>query len=57
MSANIRDFRFELGVLRSMGMTKNEVNRVIMYEGLCNNLSSMLMGFTVGIIIAAALAA
>jgi putative ABC transport system permease protein len=55
ISANIRDSMWELGVLRSMGMTKHEVMRVTIYESLVNNLSSIILGFLIGLFIAVSL--
>lgn len=57
ISANIRDSMWELGVLRAMGMTKNEIMRITIYESLANNLSSILLGFAVGFLIAISLTA
>jgi ABC-type antimicrobial peptide transport system permease subunit len=55
ISANIRDSMWELGVLRSIGMTKNEITRLVIYESICNNLSSIILGFIIGLFIAISL--
>lgn len=46
---------WELGVLRAMGLTKDEITRVIIYEAIANNLSSIILGFLIGMIIAVSL--
>ena len=46
---------WELGVLRSMGMTKHEIMRVTIYESIANNLSSIILGFLIGLFIAVSL--
>lgn len=48
---------WELGVLRAMGMTKAEVLRVNIYEAICNNLSSIIVGFAIGLVISVSLVA
>lgn len=48
---------WELGVLRSMGMTKSEITKISIYESIANNLSSIILGFTIGLIIAISLIA
>jgi ABC-type lipoprotein release transport system permease subunit len=55
ISANIRDNMWELGVLRAMGMTKAEVVRITIYESMANSLSSITLGFLIGLIIAVTL--
>ena len=57
ISANIRDSMWELGVLRAMGMTKHEILRVMIYETMANNLSSITLGFLTGFIVSASLMA
>ena len=57
ISANIRDSMWELGVLRAMGMTKSEVMRLTIYESLSNNISSIILGFMIGLIISISLIA
>ena len=46
---------WELGVLRAMGMTKDEITRLMIYEAISNNLSSIILGFLIGVIIAVSL--
>ena len=57
ISANIRDSMWELGVLRAMGMTKDEISRLMIYESVSNNLSSIILGFVIGIVISLSLIA
>lgn len=57
ISANIRDSMWELGVLRAMGMNKNQIMRLTMYESFVNNMSSIILGFIIGLIISASLMA
>ena len=46
---------WELGVLRAMGMTKDEITRLMIYESISNNLSSIILGFIIGLVIAVSL--
>ena len=48
---------WELGVLRSMGMSKHEITKITVYESISNNLSSIILGFLIGVIIAVSLIA
>ena len=48
---------WELGVLRAMGMNKGEIMRITMYESFVNNLSSIILGFIIGLIISTSLMA
>ena len=51
-TANIRENMWEFGVLRSIGLTKREVERVYIYEAFCVTLSAVSLGCVVGIILA-----
>jgi ABC-type antimicrobial peptide transport system permease subunit len=51
IQSNIRDSMWELGVLRSMGMNKNDVLKVTVYESLANNMASVLCGFIIGLLV------
>lgn len=51
ISANIKDSMWELGVLRSMGCTRAQITRVMVYELVSNTLSAMTLGFSSGIIV------
>lgn len=51
ISANIKDSMWELGVLRSMGCTRAQITRVMVYELISNTLSAMTLGFSCGIIV------
>lgn len=42
---------WELGVLRAIGMTNKEIMKITIYESLANNLSSIILGFIIGLII------
>merc|ERR1712130_682395 len=41
----------EIGILRSMGLTKFEINKIYIYESLVIILSSSLLGFCVGYVV------
>ena len=49
LSANIKDSMWELGVLRSMGCTRGQINRVMVYELIANTLSAMTLGYISGL--------
>jgi ABC-type lipoprotein release transport system permease subunit len=51
LSANIKDSMWELGVLRSMGCTRGQITRVMIYELISNTLSAMTLGYSSGIIV------
>jgi len=51
LSANIKDSMWELGVLRSMGCTRGQITRVMIYELISNTLSAMTLGYTSGILV------
>lgn len=51
LSANIKDSMWELGVLRSMGCTRAQITRVMIYELVSNTLSAMTLGYSSGIIV------
>jgi len=53
ISANIKDSMWELGVLRSMGCTRSQITRVMVYELISNTLSAITLGFITGTIVAA----
>ena len=57
ISANIRDSMWELGVLRAIGMTNKEILKITIYESMANNLSSVLLGFLIGLAISVSLVA
>jgi len=46
---------WELGVLRAMGMSRQEIMRITIYESMANNMSSIFLGFVVGFAIAVSL--
>jgi len=52
IQSNIRDSQWELGVLRSMGMNKNSVLKLTVYEAVSNNFASILCGFVIGLLVA-----
>jgi ABC-type antimicrobial peptide transport system permease subunit len=51
ISANIRDSMWELGVLRAIGMTNKDILKLSIYESLSNNLSSVILGLLIGVLI------
>ena len=51
MFANILEQSKEIGILRSMGITKFQINKIYIYEALIIILSSSLLGFFVGYIV------
>ena len=51
LSANIKDSMWELGVLRSMGCTRSQITRVMIYELIANTLSAMTLGYISGVIV------
>jgi ABC-type antimicrobial peptide transport system permease subunit len=51
LTANIKDSMWELGVLRSMGLTRRQITRVMIYELVSNTLSAMTIGYTSGILV------
>ena len=48
MSTNIVEQTKEIGILRSLGLTKFEINKVYVYEALVLILSSTLIGMMMG---------
>lgn len=50
ISANIKDSMWELGVLRSMGCTRAQILRVMIYELVSNTLSAVTLGYIAGIV-------
>ena len=48
ISANIKDSMWELGVLRSMGCTRAQITRVMVYELVSNTLSAVTLGYISG---------
>jgi len=48
MKANIADSLWELGLLRSMGCTRSQITRVMIYELISNTFAAMFFGFAVG---------
>ena len=51
ISANIKDSMWELGVLRSMGCTRRQILRVMVYELVANTISAMALGLVEGILV------
>ncbi len=49
--SNIRENVWEFGILRAVGLSKGQVTRIYLYESFSVILSSMLIGFTIGIVI------
>ena len=51
ITANINDSMWELGVLRSMGCTRVQIRRVMVFELVANTLSAMTIGYITGILV------
>lgn len=51
LSANIKDSMWELGVLRSMGCTRGQITKVMIYELISNTLSAITLGYISGIFV------
>ena len=51
LAANIKDSMWELGVLRSIGCTRHQISRVMIYELIANTLAAMVLGLMSGIIV------
>ncbi len=49
--SNIRENVWEFGILRAMGLNKGQVTRIYIYESFSVILSSIVIGFTIGIVI------
>jgi len=50
--ANIKESSWEFGVLRAIGLNKNEITRVYIYEAVALVLGSGIIGTFIGVIIA-----
>ena len=48
LSANIKDSLWELGVLRSMGCTRAQITRVMIFEMIANTCSAITLGYLSG---------
>eukprot|EP00347_Sterkiella_histriomuscorum_P012753 403367353 len=57
ISSNIRDDEWELGVLRAIGLKKNDIMKLTLYESIAGILSSTFLGFVIGVISATAMTA
>jgi ABC-type antimicrobial peptide transport system permease subunit len=51
IGANIKDSLWDLGVLRSMGSTKEQITRILCFEMISNTLSAMTLGYGSGILV------
>jgi len=51
MSANLMDQTKEIGILRSMGFTKNRIKILYFYEAFVLVIASCLLGVLIGIIV------
>jgi len=49
---NIKDNIWEYGVLRSMGVTKDEGRRIFMYEAFLVIVSAGILGILIGLVVA-----
>lgn len=51
IEGNIRDNQWQIGVLRSMGLTKDAVKSLVLTEATANILTAVLIGFVIGYIV------
>jgi ABC-type antimicrobial peptide transport system permease subunit len=51
-TANIRENQWEFGVLRAIGLRKNQLIRIYLYEALAVNISASILGLITGFILA-----
>ena len=51
LTANIKDSMWELGVLRSIGCTRHQISRVMIYELIANTLAAMVLGLISGCLV------
>ena len=56
-TANIKENLWEFGVLRAIGLTKDQARRVFMYEAFAVIFGALLLGIVVGLTIAITLTA
>jgi len=49
--SNIRENVWEFGILRAVGLNKGQVTRVYLYESFSVIISSMIIGFSIGLVI------
>ena len=52
-TSNIKENVWEYGVLRSMGITRDEGRRVFMYEAFLVIIAAGILGITIGTVVAA----
>jgi len=50
-SANVRENVWEYGVLRSLGLTANEITRIYIYEAMALIITSILLGAATGLLV------
>lgn len=48
IEANLKDLRWQIGVLRSMGMTKPDIERLTLEEATSNIVAAILVGYITG---------
>jgi len=51
IQANLKDSKWQIGVLRSMGMNKKDIESLTLVEATANILSASMLGFLVGFIL------
>lgn len=51
VAANVKESMWELGVLRSMGLTNNQITRVMMFEMIGSIMSACAIGYVAGIFV------
>lgn len=52
IEANLKDTQQQIGILRSMGMTKNDIERLTLEEATSNIVAATVMGFFTGYFLA-----
>lgn len=51
IEGNIKENQWQVGVLRSIGLTKSDVKSVVLTEATANILTAELIGFVIGYIV------
>ena len=56
-NANIRDNFWEIGVLKAIGLSRDQSERMLCYEAFSTVISALLLGLSIGIVVAFTLTA
>jgi len=51
IEGNIKDNQWQIGVLRSMGMTKQDITSLVLAESTANILAAVFIGFLIGYVV------